>query len=167
MIFVADAGPIISFALADRLELLRQVVGELWIPEAVYQEIVTKGAGRPGAAEASGGAWIKRKPITQQATFQTLPTTLGEGEREAMVLAQEMGAVLIIDDADARDIAVRLGIPFLGSLGILREAKLQGIIPAVKPHLDALRAHQFRLSDTLYQTFLQQLGEAYNSSFPL
>jgi len=52
MIFVADAGPLISFARADRLELLHQVVGELWIPEAVYQELVTQGAGRPRAEEA-------------------------------------------------------------------------------------------------------------------
>ena len=48
----------------------------------------------------------------------------------------------------------------MGSLGILRDAKLQGIIAAVKLHVDALRAHQFRLSDVLYQTFLQQIGEA-------
>ncbi len=160
MIFVADAGPIISFARADQLNLLRQVVDELWIPEAVYHELVTQGAGRPGAEETSRGEWIKRKPITQHATLRTLPATLGEGEREALVLAQELGAVLIADDPDARDIAMRLEIPFLGSLGILREAKLQGIIPEVKPHLDALRQHGFRLRDTLYQTFLHEIGEA-------
>jgi uncharacterized protein len=160
MIFVADAGPIISLARAGRLELLRQVVDAVWIPEAVYQELVTRGAGRPGADEASRGEWIQRKPITQQATVRTLPRTLGEGEREAIMLAQELGAVLIIDDPGARDTAARLRIPFLGSLGILREAKLRGIIPVVRPELDALREHQFRVSNALYQTFLQQLGEA-------
>ncbi|HSF31240.1 MAG TPA: DUF3368 domain-containing protein [Candidatus Tectomicrobia bacterium] len=82
------------------------------------------------------------------------------GERETIVLAQELRAVLIVDDPDARDVAARLRIPFLGSLGILRDAKLQGIIAAVKLHVDALRAHQFGLSDVLYQTFLQQIGEA-------
>ena len=40
MTFIADAGPIISFARAGRLELLRQVVDEVWIPEAVYHELV-------------------------------------------------------------------------------------------------------------------------------
>jgi predicted nucleic acid-binding protein len=160
MIFVADAGPIISFARADRLALLHQVVGELWIPEAVYQELVTKGAGRPGAEETTRGEWIRRKPITQQAMVRTLPSPLGEGEREAIILAQELAAVLLVDDPDARDTAARLGILFLGSLGMLREAKLKGIIHAVKPHLDALRQHHFRLSDTLYQDFLQQIGEA-------
>lgn len=82
------------------------------------------------------------------------------GERETIVLAQELGAVLIVDDPDARNVAARLRIPFLKSLGILREATLQGIIAAIKPHVDALRAHQFRLSDVHYQTFLQQIGEA-------
>jgi uncharacterized protein len=159
MIFVADTGPIISFARAGRLDLLRQVVGELWIPEAVYQELVTQGAGRPGAEEASRGTWIQQKAITQQPAALALPSTLGDGEREALMLAQELKAVLIIDDADARDIALRLGISVLGSLGVLREAKLQRIISAVKPHLDALRQHHFRLSDALYQSFLQQIGE--------
>ena len=65
-----------------------------------------------------------------------------------------------MDDPDARDMAARLGILFLGSLGILCEAKLSGMIPVVKPDLDALRAHQFRMSDATYQAFLQQIGEA-------
>lgn len=160
MTFVADAGPIISFARAGRLELLHQVADELWIPEAVYQEVVTKGMGRPGAEEASQGIWIKRRSVTEHAGALEIPNTLGAGEREAIMLAQEVDAVLLVDDSDARDVAARLGIPFLGSLGILREAKLQGIIPAVKPHLDALRQHHFRLSDTLYQTFLHEIGEA-------
>jgi hypothetical protein len=66
----------------------------------------------------------------------------------------------MMDDADARDAARRLQIPVLGSLGLLREAKLQGIIPAAKPHLDALRQHQFRLSNLLYQRLLEEMNEA-------
>jgi hypothetical protein len=159
MIFVADAGPIMSFARAERLELLRRVVGELWIPDAVYHEVVVTGAGRPGAEETARGVWIKRKSIAEQAAVRDLPRQLGAGEREAIVLAQELGAVLIADDRDARDAAERLGIPFLRSLGILREAKLRGIIPTVKPHVDALREYGFRLDDVTYQTFLQQMGE--------
>jgi predicted nucleic acid-binding protein len=116
MIFVADAGPLISFARADRLELLRQGVGELWIPEAVYQKLVTQGTGRPGAAEAARGEWMIRKPITQPTAAIELPSTLGEGEREAIMLAHELRAAVIVDDADARDMALRLGVSVLGSL---------------------------------------------------
>ena len=104
--------------------------------------------------------WIKRQSITDHAAALALPRNFGEGEREAIILAQELGAVLLIDDPEARDTAARLRIPFLGSLGILREAKLRGMIPVVRPDLDALRAYHFRVSDVLYQTFIQQMGEA-------
>jgi hypothetical protein len=46
---VADAGPILAFARANRLDLLRTVVEELVIPDAVYDDIVVRGAGKPGS----------------------------------------------------------------------------------------------------------------------
>jgi predicted nucleic acid-binding protein len=104
--------------------------------------------------------WIRRQSVTNDAAVRTLHSTLGEGEREGIVLAQELGAVLLVDDPDARDMAARLGILCLGSLGILREAQINGMIPIVKPHLDALRVRLFHLSDATYQTFLQQIGKA-------
>lgn len=160
MMFVADSGPLISFARAGRLALVRDVVHELWIPDAVYHEVVTMGAGMPGATEVSRADWIKRRSLTSSPPALPLPGTLGAGEREALALAYALAAVLIVDDADARDAALRLHIACIGSLGLLREAKLQGIIPAVKPHLEALRQHEFRLSTRLYQTFLEQMNEA-------
>ena len=61
MLIVADTGPLLSFARADRLALLRDVVGTLIIPEAVYEEIVVRGAGKPGADVAEGLATSVRK----------------------------------------------------------------------------------------------------------
>jgi predicted nucleic acid-binding protein len=139
---------------------MQGIVRELWIPDAVYHEIVTMGAGMPGAEETSRDDWIKRRALTSSPSALNLPGALGDGERQAITLAHELGAVLIVDDGDARDAALRLQISVLGSLGILREAKLQGIIPAVKPHLDALRHHEFRLSNLLYQKLLEDMNEA-------
>jgi hypothetical protein len=51
MSMVADAGPILSFTRANQLDLLRQVVGDLTIPYAVYEDLVVQGAGKPGAQE--------------------------------------------------------------------------------------------------------------------
>ena len=84
MMFVADSGPIISFARADRLAIVRDVVCELWIPDAVYHEVVIMGAGMPGAEEVSGEDWIKRRSLTSLSTALNLPGTLGDGEREAI-----------------------------------------------------------------------------------
>lgn len=44
MKIVSDAGPILSFARAGRLEILRQVVGELIIPQAVVEELAVLGS---------------------------------------------------------------------------------------------------------------------------
>ena len=58
---VSDAGPILSFARAGRLEILRQVVGELIIPEAVVEELVVGGKGKPGAEEIERGKGSARR----------------------------------------------------------------------------------------------------------
>ena len=63
MIIVADSGPIISFARAGRLDLLKQVTTELIIPDAVFEEIVVIGDDRSGAEEVNQGLWIKRATL--------------------------------------------------------------------------------------------------------
>jgi predicted nucleic acid-binding protein len=111
MMFVADSGPLISFARADRLAIMQGVVRELWIPDAVYHEVVTRGTGMPGAEEASRADWIRQRSLTRPPSALNLPGTLGDGEREAIALAHELAAVLIVDDADARAAALRLQVP--------------------------------------------------------
>lgn len=44
MVIVSNSGPLLSFARAHRFDLLREVVGTLTIPEAVYADIVVRGA---------------------------------------------------------------------------------------------------------------------------
>ena len=158
MRLVAGASPIISFARAERLMLLQQVVSTLWIPDAVFQEIVVEG--RPGATEVRQGGWIRRQAVMQTERVVALPRKLGRGEREAILLAEELQGILLVDEPSARQEAVRRNIPLLGSLSILREANLQGLIPEVKSHLDALRAAGFRISDVLYTRFLREMGES-------
>ena len=68
MKIISDSGPIISFARAGYLNLLRNVVNELWIPKAVYEEIAIKGIGRPGAFEVRQEKWIKKRSIDKYPT---------------------------------------------------------------------------------------------------
>jgi predicted nucleic acid-binding protein len=69
MTIVADSGPILSFARANRLELLHQVIGGLTIPDAVYEEIVIRGAGKPRSTEVQGAnlANISCTPVRNEA----------------------------------------------------------------------------------------------------
>jgi predicted nucleic acid-binding protein len=59
---VSDAGPLITFARARRLDLLRQVTGRVHIPDAVWQEVVVDGRGfRAGALRAHDRRRLARR----------------------------------------------------------------------------------------------------------
>jgi uncharacterized protein len=160
MSIVADSGPILSFARANRLELLRQVISNLTIPDAVYEDIVIRGAGKPGSTEVQAASWIQRISVRDRTFVDQLPLKLHLGEREAIALAKEQRAALLVDEREARREALRQGITIFGSLMVLREAKDRGIIPRVTPILDELIAAGMYISEPLYEAFLRQLGEA-------
>lgn len=90
-----------------------------------------------------------------------MPSPLGRGEAEAIALALELGAdVLLIDERKARKAALGLGVPVTGVLGFLLEAKKKGAIPAIKPLLDQMEvAVGFRIKRSLYDAVLQAAGE--------
>jgi predicted nucleic acid-binding protein len=88
-----------------------------------------------------------------------LPAILGLGEREAIILAQELNAALLVDDRKAREVAEENGISCFGSLRILKEAKDRKLIDAIKPVGDKLREKGIRIDTSLYQRFLQEVGE--------
>jgi uncharacterized protein len=159
MIIVADSGPIISFARAGRLDLLKQVTTELIISDAVFEEIVVSGDDRPGAEEVKQGLWIKRATVQDRSLLENMAGKLSRGESEAIVLAKELDAYLLVDELEARKEASRLGINYFGSLRIIKEAKERGVISKAKAVLDDLVASSTYLDDTLYQRFLREMGE--------
>ncbi len=89
-----------------------------------------------------------------------LPSKLHLGEREAIALAKDQGAALLVDEREARREALRHGISVMGSLRVLSEAKTRGIIPRVRPVLDELIAAGMYISQQLYEAFVHQQGEA-------
>ena len=56
----------LSFARTGHFNLLRDVVGTLTIPDAVYEDIVISGAGKPGAEEVQNAAWITRAQVSDR-----------------------------------------------------------------------------------------------------
>jgi predicted nucleic acid-binding protein len=90
---------------------------------------------------------------------EQLPGRLNLGEREAIALAKERGAYLLVDELEARKETLRLGVNFIGTLRIIKEAKTRGIIMTAKPVLDELIASGTYLGDDLYRRFLREVGE--------
>lgn len=161
MIVVSDTSPLVNLAAIGKLDLLHQLYGKILVPDAVYRETVHVGAGEPGAYEVAIFEWIERQVVTNRAVVTALELELDSGEAEAIALALEVGADLVlIDERKGRFVAGRMGVQFVGLLGILIEAKQRGLLPAVRPVLDDLKQNAgFWIRDQLYQHILQLTGE--------
>lgn len=156
---ISNSGPLLSFARAGQFELIQAVLGELIVPDAVYEDIVVLGSGRAGATEVSRAVWIKRRSVQHRGFLDRLPQKLHLGEREAIALARELSAPLFIDEREARKEAERLGVPIFGSLRILKEAKDRALLIQVKPILDDLIRSGTFIGKALYAEFLRLVGE--------
>jgi hypothetical protein len=86
---------------------------------------------------------------------------LDEGEAEAIALAREEQApVVLLDEKDARQVARRLNLRVLGTVGLLIWAKRVGAIASLREQLDTLRTlGRFRLSQAVYDEALRIVGE--------
>lgn len=162
MIVVSNTSPLVGMARIGQLKLFQQLYRELLIPEAVWQEVVVTGAGKPGAKDVREATWIKKQQVDNQGLVQALRQELDRGEAEAIALAFEVKAdLLIIDERLGREMARHLGLKHMGIIGVLIEAKHKGLISQIKPNLDALSsAAGFHLSKALYNRVLKDEGEA-------
>lgn len=161
MIVVCNTSPIIALACAGQLELLHTVYSQIVVPHAVFEEITVAGAGEPGAREVAEALWIKCQPVRNASLVTALRLDLDAGEAEALALAVELSADLILlDERSGRRAAQRLGLAVVGTLGILIAAKDRGLLATVRPVLDALRVDAgFWIGDELYDTVLSTANE--------
>ena len=145
---VADAGPLIALARIGQLPLLPSLYGEVRVPEAARDEV-------------RNASWVRTESVRDSLAVDLLRDRLGAGESDAIVLAIEAGAdLLLMDEERGRRLAESRGLTVLGTLGVLILSKRRGLLDQVARHLDALLASGFRMDEELHQTVLQLAGEA-------
>lgn len=161
-IVVADAGPLIAFGRLDKLSLLGAIFERVIVPRAVYEETQSRPE-LPDAlairAAANGGS------LQVDASAPDRPDLpgeieLGEGEAAAIALAAKLGYGVLMDDSQGRLAAAMLKLRVIGTVGVLILARERGLIPALAPVLEDLRASGYYLSDALIQAALQRVGES-------
>lgn len=159
-VVVSDAGPLIALSTIGQVSLLPQLFRKIYIPGAVYDEVVLRGLGRPGEEEVRAADWIVVTAIRDRLAASLLLDELDAGESEALVLAAELPAQLILlDESRARIKAGQRGLAAMGMLGVLLLAKRQGLLTKVSPHLQALQRRSFRMSESVYRAVLVEAGE--------
>ncbi len=160
MIVVSNSSPLIALGRIQRLDLLPALFPAVVAPTAVYEEVEVQGASQPGALTLANATWLRVPPVYHPNSVRYLLATLERGEAEAIVLAQELHADwLLLDEIKARVAARRLGLRVIGVAGILVLAKQHGLIAAVRPLLDSLPLHRFRISAQVIHATLVAAGE--------
>jgi uncharacterized protein len=139
-VVVADSTCLIGLSRVGQLDILRQLFGTILIPPAVFHEVVVLGAGRPGASEVDSAEWIQTRSVMDQFAVSTLRLSLGVGESEAIVLASEQEVdFIILDDWQARQAALGLSLPVIGTAAVLAKAEEKGLISDWASIIEELR----------------------------
>ncbi|MEO8861871.1 MAG: DUF3368 domain-containing protein [Ginsengibacter sp.] len=159
MIVISDTSCIGYLIIIDKLFLLQNNFSEVTVPDAVHKEILQLSG--YNLSKYLSADWISFRQITNLQLYKDLLKEVDEGESEAIVLAKEISAdLLLIDERKGTLIARSLGIKTIGLLGVLLLSKDKNIIPFVQPVLDELIATTtFRIDKNLYTNVLKQANE--------
>jgi predicted nucleic acid-binding protein len=154
---VSDTGPLIALAQIDQFDLVRRLFGKIIIPPAVRAEIQDE----ISVTALTAVDWITVQPAHDTLAAQLLREELDAGESEAIILAKELDADLVlIDERSAARKARALGLRVIGTLGVLLLGKRTNHLSTIKPLLDKLREHDFRMSASLYDQILRDADES-------
>ena len=161
MIIVSNTTPLIGLASIQRFDLLRQLFGEVHIPQAVYDEAVLAGREAGGAKqEVSTAQWIRTVSVQDRLAVEVLLDDTDLGEAETIVLARELGADwVLMDEKKGRRKLEQLGLKKIGTLGILLKAKQLGLLAVIRPEIEQLHRQGFSISQNVIDKVLHQAKE--------
>jgi hypothetical protein len=155
-IVIADTGVIISLAALDKLNILEEFFKEIYIPEAVWNELLSLNQ-FPHLEEIK--RFFKQRVI-KITSSNNLILLMDFGESESVLLYKELKAdLLLIDDKHARTIAESLGVACIGTLGLLIVAKQRGTIKELKPLFNKLIMNKRYYSKKLLNEILKESNE--------
>jgi predicted nucleic acid-binding protein len=162
LIVVSDTSPVLNLARIGRLNLLPSLYKQVLIPSKVFEELSASKRELPPAIDLAAEPWLIVASATNQQRVQELCAELDPGEAEAIVLAIERRAdLLLVDERRARRTAANAGITVTGLLGVVARAKAAGLIDSAKSVLDDLiQVARFWIGPELYKEVLTVLGEA-------
>ena len=156
---VADSSVLIGLGMLGLLKVLNRMFDRVFVPPAVWREVAVRGEGLPGS-EIAREEIVTVREVRDKEEARRLAALLGEGEAEALVLAQEVRAdVVLVDDAKARRKAVEKGLEITGLAGLLVAAKRKGLVGEVGSLLRKLTEGGFRLGEEVIERALREAGE--------
>lgn len=138
-IVISDASCLILFTNIDRLHVLHELFGEVWITSFVCEEY-----------KLPVPDFISIHDPVETGRHDALKLVLDAGEASSIALAAETpNSKILIDEKKGRRIAESMGLDVTGTVGVLLDAIDKGIMQA-DPHLPEKLDHAgFRLTAQL------------------
>jgi predicted nucleic acid-binding protein len=154
MIVIADTSPINYLVLIGEINVLPALYGRVLVPPSVCNELQrARASERVRTWIAEPPQWLEVRAPSQSPDAQL--AHLDAGERDAILLAQELGAdQLIIDEIRGRREAQRRQLPFTGTLGVLSAAAENGLVD-LRSAVDRLRHTNFHIAQEILDRLIE------------
>jgi len=158
MLVVSDTSPITALLQVERAGLLKDLFARVVIPPAVKTELIRFHRRLP--------EFLETREIEDRNAVDVLARELDRGEAESIVLAQQLGAhLLLMDEKRGRSTAEANGLAVVGLLGVLLMAKQQRLIPRLGPVIAELETRAgFFVSETVKRIILAAADEGADRS---
>ncbi len=148
-VIISDTSCFILLDKIGELELLNKLFGIIVTTAEVAHEF-----GKPLPS------WVEIMQSSDKNYQSIIEASVDKGEASAIALAVEWdNCLLIIDDLKGRKFATQIGLKIIGTIGVIVDAKLVGIIPSVKPLLAKINSTNFRITGVLEAIILKKAGE--------
>lgn len=161
-LLAVNSSPLILLGRISRLDLLPAIAQRVAIPRSVVEELTVK----------DGTDWlgtiVTGHPGLEIVDDPQIPATVARwdlGAGESAVLAYCLlnpGYKAVLDDQKGRRCAGSLGVPLLGTLGVVVEARKRGLIPVARPIVAAIRGAGYYIADELVSVALEEVGEVWD-----
>ena len=164
MIVIADTTPLITLMKLQRLDLLEKLFGNVIIPNAVYEELISNSMYLAEAQMIAHCSFLKRFEVSDRQSIKILREVVGldAGESEAIALAEEKNAdLLIIDERKGRRVAKQMELKIIGTIGILLQAFDCKILSKTEilSCIEELKYSNIRISNSLFELVLVHMKE--------
>lgn len=160
MIVVSDTTCLNYLARLGLQSVLPDLFGQVLIPPAVATELAAGLAAHTELDALLHAPWLEIRALRDRAAAARLSSQVDLGEAEAITLAQELDALLLMDDLSGRKCAAGMHLQVIGTFGVLAAATQKGLIDHLKPVLDRLvNELGFRASEELIRKTLHSAGE--------
>ena len=163
MIVISDTTPLISLMKIGQLNLLNHLFGEVQIPSAVFEELISNSRFPDESRQIRECPFIKKINVTDTNAVNLLrrSTGLDAGESEAIILSDSISAsLLLMDEAKGREVAAQMGIQLMGTIGILLIANNGNLLSKdqVLECIETLKITGRQISDKLYKQLIKKLS---------